>query len=102
MEYREENIVRLNFDVENQVREFLERTRRSIKVLKEALAKEDYENIWIIGKRMKEEAQQYGFSEIMDTGAALENAASEKNDREIRAKTAGLAEWLRNIRIVYE
>jgi len=102
MKYPEEKIIRIKSDIENQVRGFIEKMKREVKILKEALAKEDYEYIWIMGKSMMESGQQYGLNDLIPIGTAIEDAAKEKKEKEIRDKTTLLAEWLRSIQIVYE
>ena len=101
-EHTEKFIIHVDPEFENSIPGFLEKRHKDVKTLKEALAKGDYENIWILGKAMRGPGREYGFEAITRLGQALENAAKEKDEKQVRNLTTELLNYLRRIQVTYK
>ncbi len=81
---------------------FLENRRKDIKSIKDALLKEDYETIQILGHSMKGSGAGYGFDAIGDIGSLLEQEAESRNIEGIRRGIDELSTYLEQVDVVYE
>ena len=73
---------------------FLERRRRELITLREALAADDAEDIRAIGHNLKGVGGGFGFQQIGDIGARLESAAIARDSDAMRAAIDELAVFL--------
>ncbi len=95
-------IVYVDAEIEDLVPGFLENRHKELGMLQEALAKDDYETIRLLGHAIKGVGGGYGFDVITKTGAFLEDAASEKKAGEIRMAIRNLLYYLENVEVLYE
>lgn len=100
--YAENIIVHVAPEFEDVVPGFLEMRHRDVKTLKEAIAKDDYENIWVLAQGIKKGAERYGFDTLTDSGQALEDAAKEKDGATIEEEISKLLGYLRRVQVVYD
>ena len=70
--------------------------------LEDALQSADYEGVRILGHNMKGVGGGYGFDAITDIGMSLEQAAKEKDAREIRKQAEALSNYLERVEVRYE
>lgn len=73
---------------------FLENRRRDLAAIASALACADYDTIRMLGHNMKGSGAGYGFTEITEIGASLEQAAAGREPAEIRARAEDLSRYL--------
>ncbi len=97
----EKIIVNVDSTIEDLIPGFLENRQEDIKSLYDALKKEDYETIRILGHSMKGAGGGYGFDEITDIGRLIEESAEGKNQEEIKKWVINLTNYLDRVEIVY-
>jgi len=97
----EKIIVHVDEDIADLIPGFLKNRRRDVETLKEALQNNDYESIQILGHSMKGVGGGYGFDAITDIGMSLEQAAKEKETREIRKQAEALSNYLERVEMRY-
>jgi len=97
----EKIIVNVDSTIEDLIPGFLENRQEDIKSIYDALKKEDYETIRILGHSMKGAGGGYGFDEITDIGKLIEESAEGKNQEEIKKWVINLTNYLDRVEIVY-
>lgn len=81
---------------------FLENRQKDIKLIQDALLKEDYETIRTLGHSMKGSGGGYGFDAIGEIGLSIEQNAMDRNIDGIRREIKELAAYLDRIEVVCE
>ncbi len=97
----EKIVVNVDSDIEDLIPGFLENRQQDVKSIYDALEKEDYETIRILGHSMKGAGGGYGFDEITDIGRSIEESAEGKNQEEIKKWVINLSNYLDRVEIVY-
>jgi len=97
----EKIVVNVDSDIEDLIPGFLENRQQDVKSIYDALEKEDYETIRILGHSMKGAGGGYGFDEITDIGRSIEESAEGKNQEEVKKWVINLSNYLDRIEIVY-
>lgn len=95
-------IVKVDSDLEDIIPGFLQNRQSDIEAILEALDKDDYESIRILGHNMKGAGGGYGFEVITDIGSAIEQAAKNNDADEIKRSLDELSTYLEQIEIVFE
>ncbi len=78
----------------NRARQFLERRRREIRTLLDALGMGDHEEIRRIGHNLKGVGAGFGFAELGDLGGRLESAARADDEPAMRTIITELSRYL--------
>ncbi len=94
-------VVDVDSDIEDLIPGFLENRQEDVKSIYDALEKEDYETIRILGHSMKGVGGGYGFDEITDIGRSIEESAEGKNQEEVKKWVINLSNYLDRVEIVY-
>lgn len=97
----EKIVVNVDSDIEDLIPGFLENRQEDVKSIYDALEKEDYETIRILGHSMKGAGGGYGFDEITDIGRSIEESAEGKNQEEVKKWVINLSNYLNRVEIVY-
>jgi len=97
----EKIVVNVDSDIEDLIPGFLENRQEDVKSIYDALEKEDYETIRILGHSMKGAGGGYGFDEITDIGRSIEESAEGKNQEEVKKWVINLSNYLDRVEIVY-
>ncbi len=97
----EKIVVNVDSDIEDLIPGFLENRQKDVKSIYDALEKEDFETIRILGHSMKGAGGGYGFDEITDIGRSIEESAEGKNQEEIKKWVINLSNYLDRVEIVY-
>jgi HPt (histidine-containing phosphotransfer) domain-containing protein len=95
-------IVKVDSDFEDIIPGFLRNRQGDIETILEALEKCDYETIRILGHNMKGAGGGYGFEVITEIGRAIEQAALNNDEAEIKKSLSELSTYLEQIEIVFE
>ncbi|MFC1705563.1 Hpt domain-containing protein [Planctomycetota bacterium] len=95
-------IVHIEADMEVLVQKYLPARRRDITTIKEALGKEDFDTIRLLGHSMKGNGPSYGFDPIGGIGARIEEGALARVPAEIRDGLDQLGSYLDRVEVVYE
>lgn len=94
-------VVRLDPDLEPLVPRFLENRRKDFTAIQAALQREDFDEIRLLGHRMRGDGGGYGFHTIGEIGSALERASAQRDAGEIRRHAGALLEFLERVEVVY-
>jgi HPt (histidine-containing phosphotransfer) domain-containing protein len=98
---KEKIVVRLDPDLEPLVPRFLENRRKDFTSIEAALERGDFEEIRLLGHRMRGDGGGYGFHAISEIGTALEQASAQRDAGEIRRHANTLLEFLERVEVVY-
>lgn len=93
--------VSIDPDLEELIPGFLENRRKDAATLVRAIQSRDVEIVRLLGHRMKGDGGGYGFQEISQIGAGLEQAAIKEDWITIAEKTDTLALFLDRVDVVY-
>jgi two-component system sensor histidine kinase/response regulator len=80
---------------------YLERQRGSARGLQTSLEGGDYDSIGVLGHRLKGSGSGYGLDRLSQIGAALEQAATARDDQAIREESRRLEHFLDHLSIIY-
>jgi hypothetical protein len=95
-------IVFLDSAIEEIIPGFLENRSKDIKLILDALNRNDFVSIAILGRSMKGHGIGCGFEGIEKIGGAIEQAAKNKNFEEIKRSLKELKNDLKQIEIFYK
>ncbi|MCL6479308.1 MAG: Hpt domain-containing protein [Peptococcaceae bacterium] len=98
----EKTVVYIDPDLSDLIPGFLENRKKDVKLIFEALNKEDFESIRILGHSMKGVGGGYGFDDITDIGASLEQAAKKCNKQDVQMLLHKLQSYLEEVQVIYE
>jgi HPt (histidine-containing phosphotransfer) domain-containing protein len=98
---KERVIINADPDLEDLIPGFLEHRRHDILSLRTALEQGDYETMRILGHGMKGFGKSYGFVDITEIGARLEQAAKERAAEKAAQCVDELAAYLDRVHVVY-
>ncbi|MBP6941292.1 MAG: Hpt domain-containing protein [Syntrophorhabdaceae bacterium] len=98
----DDNTISIDKDLEDLIPGYLENRLRDIASIEEALIKNDFETIRILGHSMKGSGGGYGFAAITEIGKRIEEAAKKMDKKVITEQVEELSTYLRNITIKYE
>jgi PAS domain S-box-containing protein len=79
---------------------YLENRRKDVETILAALERSDFAAIAALGHKMYGTGAGYGFPPVTEFGAALEQAAKEKDSAGIREHAAGLSRYLAHVTVV--
>ncbi len=89
-------------DLEDLIPGFLENRQSDIEEINQALQQGNYESVQVLGHGMKGAGSGYGFDEISEIGAKLEDAAKNQDGSSIRILAEELKTYLEQVEIKYE
>lgn len=89
-------------DLEDLIPTFIKNRAKEIETLRTALGARDFEQLKQIGHRMKGVGNSYGFEPITHYGKIIEDAAPTADGTKIESCIAEYAEYLANVKVVYE
>ncbi len=89
-------------DLEGIIPGYIENRRKDIELLQELLQQGDFEQIRVLGHRMKGSGAGYGFDQITEIGRSMEEHAKAGDGKIISRLTSELAYYIENIEIEYE
>ena len=81
---------------------YLENRGKDLLVYQQALEKENFDTIGILGHSMKGSGGGYGFNDLSSIGRAIEKAAMNKDKESIRQSIIDLEEFLKRLEVVYD
>jgi len=98
----EKIVVHVDIDLEDLIPGFLENRQKDLERLEEALGESDFETLRSIGHNLKGVGGGYGFLEITEVGAAIEDSAKANNLEALSENIKKLSHYLSNIEVIYE
>jgi len=94
-------IVRIDRDFEDIIPIFLANRHKDVHTLRQALADADVATMKMLGHRMKGDGGGYGFDQVSEIGAAMEQAAEKQDLPVCGQQLAQLEEFLTRVEVVY-
>lgn len=95
-------LVKIDPDLQDIVPGFIEKRKNELPILKEYLAKKDFNSLQTIGHRLKGNSGGYGFDHMGIIGASIEISAKAQDILKIESSLKELENYLLNLEIVYE
>ena len=93
--------VEIDAELEPLIPTYLENQTNNLKKMLQALENKDFETLRVLGHNLKGSGGGYGFEDLTQIGAAIEQAAKESKDDTIREKLTELEEFLAHVEITY-
>ena len=93
--------VQIDADLEDLIPGYLRNKQNEIDTIMEALRKNDYDSICIIGHSMKGSGSGYGFPYITEIGRDIESKAKSQSNEEIGELAAKLHNYIHSIEIEF-
>ena len=97
----EKIIINIDQFLQDIVPGYIEKRHNELPVMMDFLIKKDFNNLQILGHRLKGNAGGYGFDQMGYIGAAIEEAAKNKDSIKIELSIKELEHYLSTIEIVY-
>jgi len=89
-------------DLEDLIPVFMTNRHKEVETLRGALAAGDFEQLKLLGHRMKGVGRSYGFVTVSDIGKRVEDAAVKSDRGAIDACIAEYVDYLSRVKVVYE
>ena len=99
---REKIVIHADIELEDLIPGFLGNQSRDAEKIKGLIDSGDYESIQRMGHSMRGSGGGYGFDEITNIGARIEQAAKDRDKGEILLQVEGLLRYLGCIEVVYD
>jgi HPt (histidine-containing phosphotransfer) domain-containing protein len=94
-------IVKVDSELKPIIPQFLQNTADDIKTINRSLDQADFSTVQRTGHSMKGYGSGFGFHFISEIGKRIEDAAKEKNQKEIAKGISELEKYLQQVEIVY-
>ncbi|VAX20965.1 hypothetical protein MNBD_NITROSPINAE04-1246 [hydrothermal vent metagenome] len=98
----EKIIVHVDPDLEDIIPDFLLNLAEDLQSILEALDKNDFETVRVLGHSMKGSGGGYGFDAVTEMGRDIENAAGATDAKTIGAKVSEIKNYLQRVEIIFE
>lgn len=95
-------IVHIDIDLEDLVPGFLENRQKDLEMLEKVIQENDFDSLRSIGHNLKGVGGGYGFLEITEIGAAIEESAKAANLEVASENIKKLSYYLSHIEVIYE
>jgi HPt (histidine-containing phosphotransfer) domain-containing protein len=100
---REERIlVHVASEIAELIPGFLRNRRKDVGAMLDAVQQGDFETVRLLGHSMKGAGGGYGFDAVTEIGAALEEAAKQRNAAAIRDRVNQLSRYLDRVEVISE
>ncbi|HET8580382.1 MAG TPA: Hpt domain-containing protein [Nitrospiraceae bacterium] len=93
--------VRTDVLLKDLVPGFLNNRRKDVIAINQALETGNFDEIQILGHKMKGDGGGYGFDAISEIGAALEQAAKNQDPAKIQRCAGELSDYVERVEVVY-
>lgn len=94
--------VRVDADLKELIPGYLENREKDLLIFRQALEKDDFNSIAVLGHSMKGSGGGYGFDDLSSIGRAIEKAAKSKDKESVRKSIIDLTDFLKKLEIVYD
>ncbi len=95
-------VVTVAKDLEDLIPTFFKNRHKELETLRAALAAGDFEQLRQLGHRMKGVGNSYGFEKVSVLGKHIEDGARGSDRAGIESRIAEYADYLANVKVVYE
>jgi HPt (histidine-containing phosphotransfer) domain-containing protein len=97
-----EIVVRADRELEDLIPWYLEKRRKDVQKMRQAMEKGDYEGVRTLAHNMKGSGSGYGFEDITQIGAAMEKMARMGDKDSVGRKITELENYLKLVTVTYE
>ena len=94
--------VRIDSDLQDLIPGYLENRGKDLLVYQQALEKDNFDAIAILGHSMKGSGGGYGFNDLSSIGRAIEKAAKNRDKESVRQSIIDLTDFLKKLEVVYD
>jgi HPt (histidine-containing phosphotransfer) domain-containing protein len=94
--------VRIDPDLQDLIPDYLENRGKDLLVYQQALEKDDFDSIAVLGHSMKGSGGGYGLNDLTSIGRAIEKAAKNKDKKSVHQSIINLADFLKKLEVVYD
>ena len=94
--------VRIDPDLQDLIPDYLENRGNDLLVYQQALEKDDFDSIVVLGHSMKGSGGGYGFNDLSNIGRAIEKAAKNRDKESVRKSIIDLTDFLNKLEVVYD
>lgn len=94
--------VRIDPVLQDLIPDYLENRGKDLLVYQQALKKDDFDSIAVMGHSMKGSGGGYGFHDLSNIGRAIEKAARNRDKESVRQSITDLEDFLKKLEIVYD
>jgi histidine phosphotransfer protein HptB len=98
----EKIVVHVDADLEDLIPGYLQNRHQDVESVLQAVDKQDFETIRVLGHTMRGTGGGYGFDAITEMGRTLEEAAKSRDIAVIRQGAAALLAYLRAVKVVFQ
>jgi HPt (histidine-containing phosphotransfer) domain-containing protein len=98
----EKIVVQVDADLEDLIPGYLQNRQQDAESVLQALDKQDFETIRVLGHTMKGTGGGYGLDAITEIGRTLEEAAKSRDMAVIRQGTSALLAYLQAVEVVFQ
>jgi HPt (histidine-containing phosphotransfer) domain-containing protein len=94
--------VKVDKDLADLIPTYMNNRRKELDNLRAALAAADFEQLRLLGHRMRGVGNSYGFEDITDLGKHIEDGARAGDKAALEAHIARYGDYLSRVEIAYE
>ena len=94
--------IRIDSDLQDLIPGYLENRGKDLLVYQQALEKDNFDAIAILGHSMKGSGGGYGFNDLSTIGRAIEKAAKNRDKESVRQSIIDLTDFLKKLEVVYD
>jgi HPt (histidine-containing phosphotransfer) domain-containing protein len=94
--------VTVDKDLEDLIPTFMSNRRKELQALQAALAAGDFDQLRLLGHRMRGVGNSYGFARISEIGKQIEEGVRSGDRASLGAGISHYADYLASVEIVYE
>ena len=94
--------IRIDSDLQDLIPGYLENRGKDLLVYQQALEKDNFDAIALLGHSMKGSGGGYGFNDLSTIGRAIEKAAKNRDKESVRQSIIDLTDFLKKLEVVYD
>lgn len=94
--------IRVDSDLQELIPGYLKNRESDLQTYRQALEKDDFDSIAVLGHSMKGSGGGYGFNDLSQLGRAIEKAAKSRDKDSVRKSIIDLTAYLKKLEIVYD
>ena len=100
--HSEKTRIRVDPDLQDLIPDYLESREQDLRFYQDALEKDDFDLIAVLGHSMKGSGGGYGFNDLSSIGRAIEKAANNRDKESVRKSVIDLTDFLKKVEVVYD
>jgi HPt (histidine-containing phosphotransfer) domain-containing protein len=94
--------VKVDKNLEDLIPTFMSNRKKELEALRVALAASDFEQLRLLGHRMRGVGNSYGFDDVTDIGKQIEEGARSGDKAGLEKNIAHYGDYLSRVEIAYE